>query len=241
MGAPELRFVDGFGQRWAQHVKEPLTGYSLNLGGGDFRFEVRQGEHPALDDVRDGTPNANERAEMYLADTDYSVLSLPQATSLWLSGSLTVERENTASSCIVLQFHATEDASDASASPVAALMLDSAGRLVVESRTSAENPLTSNPAGVSRYVGASAFPVGRRTAFVVNAKFDYAGAGFLKVWMDGLQIVDFAGAIGFNDAEGPYLKVGIYRPTSAAPMVVRWKNLECGTADLSARILSPLP
>lgn len=107
----------------------------------------------------------------------------------------------------------------------------------MESRASSANPLLTTPPATIHYTGTIGTT---RTNIVVNVKFNHLG-GFLKVWRDGVQIVNYAGAIGYNDALGPYLKAGVYRATNPNPMVTEWKNLECGTADLSARILNPLP
>jgi hypothetical protein len=39
--------------------------------------------------------------------------------------------------------------------------------------------------------------------------------GFVKVWIDGKQVADWAGDIGKNDEKGPYFKYGIYKPGAA--------------------------
>lgn len=42
-------------------------------------------------------------------------------------------------------------------------------------------------------------------------RWDYTNNGFLKVWKDNTQIVDYKGPIGYNDVMGPTCKFGIYR------------------------------
>lgn len=205
---------------------------------------MRQGEHPAFDDPRDGTPTANERAEIYEHDGASSAVLQPFSTSLWFSGALRILTmdANTASYCILTQLTASPDASDAAASPPFAILLNADNSLTIETRTSTANPLVTNPAPTIHYSDA-AFPHGQRVRFVWNVVIDWnnPGVGLLKVWRDGVQIVNYTGPIGYNDALGPYWKAGIYRATAADPFVVEWANLEGGTADLSGRILNPLP
>lgn len=232
--APALLFQDDFGQYWQQQVKEPFTGYSfLRPDSKTFRFEVHEGDRASFDG---GTV---DRAEVYETTGAGSATpnSLPLDTSLWFAGSLTLQSANQADWCLVTQWHATEDVGDISTSPPLSLYLDNAGHLIVESRASSANPLLTTPPATIHYTG----NIGTtRTNLVVNVKFNHLG-GFLKVWRDGVQIVDYTGAIGYNDAAGPYHKCGVYRSTHSSPMVLDWRNVEMGSADLTDRILNPLP
>jgi hypothetical protein len=49
--------------------------------------------------------------------------------------------------------------------------------------------------------------------FIVNVKWSWEEDGYCRVWIDGHQVVDDSGPIGYNDARGPYFKTGIYRDT----------------------------
>jgi hypothetical protein len=55
--------------------------------------------------------------------------------------------------------------------------------------------------------------IGKWTDFVVNIKFDYStgGSGFTTIWKDGELIVDLREPNCFNDYEGPYPAVGLYK------------------------------
>ena len=46
--------------------------------------------------------------------------------------------------------------------------------------------------------------------FQIQLKFDMNGSGFLDIWRDGVEIVDYHGTVG-TDAGTQYLKFGIYR------------------------------
>jgi hypothetical protein len=66
--------------------------------------------------------------------------------------------------------------------------------------------------------------------------------GRLKLWLDRNKIVDFKGPIG-TDRNAAYWKFGIYRGYGpiAASIAVQYANMDVGYADLSKRILEPLP
>jgi hypothetical protein len=54
-------------------------------------------------------------------------------------------------------------------------------------------------------------PFGRWTDFVFKFRENTSGAGFLQVWMDGRQIVDHRGSLGFNTpGHSDYMKFGYY-------------------------------
>jgi hypothetical protein len=56
---------------------------------------------------------------------------------------------------------------------------------------------------------------GRWVDFVVRFKLNTSGNGFVQVWMDGTQIWDFKGTVGYNTgSERPYVKFGYYNWTS---------------------------
>jgi hypothetical protein len=54
--------------------------------------------------------------------------------------------------------------------------------------------------------------------FVVQARKDLVNPanGYVRVWMDGRQIVDYSGPFGYNVTQPDYAKVGIYHWISAA-------------------------
>lgn len=52
---------------------------------------------------------------------------------------------------------------------------------------------------------------GRWTTFVMQTHYTYEPEGFVKVWMDGEVVAEKRNGIGYNDAVGPYLKIGIYK------------------------------
>jgi len=49
------------------------------------------------------------------------------------------------------------------------------------------------------------------TDWIFHAKWSFKSGGLLEVWKDGKQVVKRAGPNAFNDAKGPYLKLGLYK------------------------------
>ena len=61
-----------------------------------------------------------------------------------------------------------------------------------------------------------ALPFERWVDFVFKFKLNTKGSGFLQVWMDGTQIVDYQGSLGFNTpGYKDYAKFGYYNWSSA--------------------------
>jgi hypothetical protein len=92
-------------------------------------------------------------------------------------------------------------------------------------------------------VARSARAISRNTwhNVVFHLREDANGKGRLEFWLNGLKIVDYAGSIGASDGE-VFWKFGPYRGFGpiAAPFAIQFANMQVGTADLTARIKSPL-
>ena len=80
----------------------------------------------------------------------------------------------------------------------------------IETRWSASpNPTRRN----SRYIKHGDFPIpfARWADIVIRFKHNTSGNGFLQAWMDGQQIVDYKGSLGFNTpGYKDYAKFGLY-------------------------------
>lgn len=46
--------------------------------------------------------------------------------------------------------------------------------------------------------------------FIYHVKWSYESDGFVEIWIDGDKKCSYEGPVGYNDAEGPYFKYGIY-------------------------------
>lgn len=76
---------------------------------------------------------------------------------------------------------------------------------------------------------------------VFNVKFNQAGDGFVKVWINGTKVADYHGKTGNANTQYYYWKFGIYRSHASEYMAVRYANVRTGSADLSALIANPDP
>jgi hypothetical protein len=119
------------------------------------------------------------------------------------------------------------------------LALKLAGNLLrIEYRYATTFPDTS--AGLSAY-SLSDIPRDKWHRLVMQ-HFVHPTDGFIRAWLNGVQVADYAGPLGYWDEEtAGYWKTGIYRGASAITATMSHANVEVGTADLTARIATPLP
>jgi hypothetical protein len=111
---------------------------------------------------------------------------------------------------ILLQFHGSPDDGEDWRNPPLALLVDVDQwklRYLADSK-----PLTENKNyTVSGSENIGTVERGRWTTFVMHINAWYDDGGFIKVWKDGKQVVDYRGGVFFNDIQGPYLKFGNYK------------------------------
>lgn len=219
-------FVQINGQKFvARNADKP---YSLTKceGSGRWVFEVRPGDK--------WIGEAAERSEV----AGYNLYT----GVVWLSFAFKLSSAiapATSPGVVLGQFHATEDAGDASSGPVLAWELKGTTYKMV-TRSAAVNPHLANPKPVLRWSRPD-FLRGRWYRNVVRAEF-HPTAGKLKSWHNGKLVFDATIPMGYVDARGPYWKMGYYDWSELnGGGIVEWANLEVGSADLTARIAAPLP
>jgi hypothetical protein len=55
--------------------------------------------------------------------------------------------------------------------------------------------------------------------------------GFLQAWLNGRQVVDYRGPVGYaDDLEHVYFKIGLYRDTLSFPMTMLLARFRRGTS-----------
>jgi len=88
-------------------------------------------------------------------------------------------------------------------------------------------------------------PRGTVRHVVVNISVSGKATDFCKVWIDGVQVVNFTGIIGSTNPDPHvYFKYGIYRGWQGdgyPPLANQIANVRQGTGSLASRITSPLP
>lgn len=95
---------------------------------------------------------------------------------------------------------------------------------------------TRNPVYV--YIDPDPIARGRYYSMNIQVKFDNHRNGFLQVWRDGVQIVDYHGSIGTG--AGTYWKQGIYRSAAPETLAVHFRRLKITTAATVTRITASL-
>ncbi|MFI2744573.1 polysaccharide lyase [Zhouia sp. PK063] len=61
----------------------------------------------------------------------------------------------------------------------------------------------------------------------IHIKFSYSAEGIIEIWRDTTKIMDYNGPNYYNDIQGPYFKIGIYK--------WQWKNYK-GKNNLKSEI-----
>jgi len=152
---------------------------------------------------------------------------------------------NTADWLLLAQLHQSEDVDedgkllDASASPPFALQL-SGEFMEIVGRTSSERFLPETTRDEQSYPPRIALN-GQDTMYLdtdpivrdqwYNMRFEIVfdhetgGSGALRVFRDGQLLVDYAGPLGYNDAVGPYLQLGVYRAAAPETTAARFRNI----------------
>ncbi|MBB4064729.1 heparin lyase I family protein [Gellertiella hungarica] len=195
------------------------------------RFELRQGDQGGVE----ASPHRLHRCEIVAMDVP------AKGTELWQAYSVMLEPGNPFSvngQCYINQWHGYDSEVGYGRAPPLSFDYGN-NQFRIWSRSDASiDPVTLWGTDVLQYSAASpARDV--YTNFVINVKF--ASSGFLRVWMNGTQIVNYTGPIGYyNDTNGTYPQWGIYARQAPDTPVARIANMEWGTTDRSARISAPL-
>lgn len=193
------------------------------------RFEVRYGDSWNSETVRN-------RAEFCCCDR------VPFGQRIWFSYDFYVHSGTASRWNLLGQFHHTPDADDGSGvSPPFCVELKPGETLRFIRRYNSNSiGAASNTSTVVMHQRPLTRCVWHRV--VGSIVFDWKGAGAVELWYDGVKIVSQAGVpIGFNDAQGPYFKFGIYRANVPETLVVEYANVELGYSSLLSRVTSPLP
>ena len=72
------------------------------------------------------------------------------------------------------------------------------------------------------------YKTGVWTDWVFHVKWSYQADGILEIWKNGEKVVDQKGPNTFNDAKGPYFKMGLYKG---------WKDPDRPSDAVNKRVL----
>jgi len=179
--------------------------WSFAQSDSGFRFEVRSGDRWDQDS---GHKERSEiRGETLYADGD----------TITVNYTVTVEAgpANTSDWTLLSQFHADDDYTSP---PFALELIGERMAIVVRYRLPGDDAETK----LELFVDSKDIVRGQAYDIEIAVNFDLDGGGFLDVWRDGQQIVDYDGPIGYG--YGVYWKHGIYREESSETLAVVYKD-----------------
>jgi hypothetical protein len=186
-----------------------------------LRFSLHSGDNWSTSGWNDLTQNRGaERSEIRMVpeyaqgtqiNVDYQFTMQPGAT-------------NTASWLLLGQFH--QDPADGPV-PFAVEMVGERMRITVRYQEPGQSGTTTKAV----YTDPNPIQRGHSYDMNIQVKFDNNGNGYLDVWRDGVQIVDYNGSIGYGSGQTYYWKEGIYRSPAAETMTVDYANLHITTGS----------
>ncbi|MBD2305467.1 heparin lyase I family protein [Chroococcidiopsis sp. FACHB-1243] len=189
--------------------------------GAEFRYEysaqlvnspVRAGKQAVkfLLKKEDTRIDGVKRAELRLGE-------VPPDSEIWYGFSvfLPANYHQDPSSEIIAQWHDLPDKNLGETWKSPALSLSTKDGKFILNRKWDSKRVTVVPEG-KEVVDLGLYQTGRWTDFVFHVKWSSGSNGLLKVWQDGKLVVRRNGLNNYNDARGPYLKIGIYKGD--------WKN-----------------
>jgi Ca2+-binding RTX toxin-like protein len=207
--------------------------WSVQRTGDLYRFEVRSGDH-----WRDET--IKERSEI----SSQGKLAFDKTYTMSYDFQIEPGARNTAEWLNMGQFHGTPDAGDVKGlGPVFAIKL-AGERMRIVTRSDADPTTDGRVPDNFIYTDNQDIVRGHWYHMTVQLRFDPDGGGIAKVWRDGDLIADYKGPLAYNDAVGPYWKMGIYRENAAETLAINYRDfniVEGATSTPTAPAPEPTP
>ena len=201
-------------------VENANQSYSLTEPDSNtLRFEVRPGDHFIDSTWNDVTMDGGaERSEI-----EFSKHYQPD-TQINISYGFTLEpgATNTASWMILGQLHGLTGGNP----PFAVGLYGEHMTIIARGPSNAENDVYKDPNPIQR---------GHQYQMNIQVTFGSDGNGTLKVWRDGVAIVNYTGPLGGGSGDYYYWKEGIYRaPGATNAIAADYSNLQITTGAASA-------
>ena len=207
-------------------VQDAARNWSLTSPSPDvLRFEVRPGD---VWTYADGA--SKERSEIS-GTTNYAT-----GTEIDVHYGFQIEpgAANNAAWTVVGQFH--QDAATGG-SPPFAVSLDGEQMAIRVGFSDAAGA----PVQETVYLDPTPIQRGRVYDIRVAVTFDPKGNGALVVWRDGVEIVDYRGALGYTGQTSTYFKEGIYRSASSTTLAADYSGLTTVAARGLTQTGAPIP
>jgi hypothetical protein len=211
--------VDGYSVQ-AENANQPwsLTEPSVNT----LRFSVQSGDHWSVGSYSDLTMDAGANRSEIQFSPHYSA-----GTQINLSETLTIQPgpTNTASWLDLTQLHATTNVAPTYSPFVLGLDQSDHLEVILQSPNQSSNNL----------VYRSPNPIVRGQPMDLNFQLIMgpSGGGYVGVWLDGTQIVNYHGPVGATGSEY-YWKLGVYRGPAAETMTADFSNVQITTGPQAA-------
>jgi len=229
--APSLKgktyVIEKLSNGW--RVMSPGKPYSItrsevarHSGGSSIRFELRGGE--AWNAEVDPSFRSEISTDEYVAKNSVQWYGF----SLLIPQDFPIETNR----CVIGQWHdkAKTQLGEPDKSPEIAHRFSN-GRFYVTARHSTER-IVSDPDAVPQEVlfETTHFPLGQWNDFVYQIKWSYHRNGFVNAWLNGKQIINYHGPVGYDDDIGPVFNFGIYRDETDKTYVVYFDQYRRGNS-----------
>lgn len=182
-----------------------------------YRFEVRQGDQlPG-----DRGAESKERSEAY----DRMKLVFGQTYEIGFSLEIAPGAANSAKWMTLAQIQSTFDPGEQGHSPPFGLYMEGE-KMVIAARSS---PVEITPLDgflyLPLYKDREDIRRGHPYRMKIRVRFDRGGTGAVRVWRDDRLIAAHDGPFGFNDRQGPYFKIGVYRASAPESYAMTVRDL----------------
>ncbi|MGY2908688.1 heparin lyase I family protein [Bradyrhizobium sp. URHC0002] len=237
----------------AYNIETAGKSYSMtNPDPQTLRFEVRKGENWAPHDGSYCERSEIQDSSSGVATSWGGAVILP-GTPINLNYKFMVEANGPNGSFVntqnrsngwfvVGQMHNDDDASGVGTSPPFAVQMDG-NHLQIVARYVRPGGNPSNSASdlhmMTLWTDPNPIQTGVYNDIKVQANFSNSGGGYLQVSINGKQVVNYQGPLGFG--QGTYWVYGIYRSTAPETAAVAYRNmtLTYGAAATAAGIPGP--
>ena len=200
--------------------------FKYNPSTDTYRFEVRDGDQ--FTSTRFSDVAGSERSEISQS-LRQSISGAANYTSAKWSFMIEPGQANTAKWMSLGQFH-----SGMNKSGPFDFGLRGDDKLSFVIRSGAGEKEIELPANVQR---------GHWYDIKVDLHFGPSGGGYVKVWLDGQQVVDYAGAVGYTDQSTTHWNMGIYRSSPAGGETIAYNvkglDLSYGSSATAANHGAP--
>lgn len=171
------------------------------------RFEVREGDYagdfdrvPNEEGILTSRSEIRERYEAKMGETYW------YSFRTFIPEDFPIEDNR----LVIAQWHASDEDGEATSPPLTVYYRD--GDLLIRARHSDKDKISKDDdtTKVNLYRQEN-FPRGQWHDFVFQVKWSYESDGVVNTWIDGKQVVEYQGGVGYKDEQGPYFKFGAYR------------------------------